>query len=673
MILVCTLGQSWQVIPEAYALLAPAKCPLYRNQPHLLQFSWSLFEPALPEPSELWVITTAGTTHGTEDILTWWDALGRPVPLRWYRTTAIDGQAQNEVELIRELILRVVLAAGPDAVLCLSGGRKTMSADMQRAGTVFGCRALLHLLAPDGGKDIVGRLKSEKCITPLPTDLPIQAVIVGEGRRNDLLDIEPAIIPHDYPVSEGDFAPTTPTKEWLWQALAQRERDGGQLLANFHADIAREETHENWRSLYRLPPVTIARLRQRIISDQDRDWLKALPKAELHCHIGGILNLDEQIAVGKAVWETVPDNARPQARRDAQLWLSKPKEPGDKRVEFHQDKQRRLCMSACLLAETEHQILQNELWPPHDRRVALKSHLWGFSAYEHPGSLVGSAILQSKVATATYARLIKQRCKRDGLAYLEVRCSPNKYYQGFLHDFHQALIADDHAPDPIIRLIIIADRRRDDDIPAVVRMALNAFQTYPKFVVGLDMAGDEQRGDPQKLAQYFTAAFEACLRITIHAGEGESADKIWKSAYHLHADRIGHGLTLVENQELAKRFRDRRICLELCPTSNREVVGYHDPDNPGSAAIYPLRKLMDMGVPLTLCTDNPGISQTTLAEEYITASRMISEGLSTKGLSKWEALALIKQGFLHAFLPAAEREALIKQIDQKIFNLIASE
>ena len=63
------------------------------------------------------------------------------------------------------------------------------------------------------------------------------------------------------------------------------------------------------------------------------------------------------------------------------------------------------------------------------------------------------------------------------------------------------------------------------------------------------------------------------------AGEGESPENIWQAAYHLHADRIGHGLTLTANPQLAARFRDRGICLELCPSSNREVVGFADPAN----------------------------------------------------------------------------------------------
>ena len=191
------------------------------------------------------------------------------------------------------------------------------------------------------------------------------------------------------------------------------------------------------------------------------------------------------------------------------------------------------------------------------------------------------------------------------------------------------------------------------------------------FVVGLDLAGREESGDLREIAVFLEPVFACCLPVTIHAGEGTAAEKIWQAAYHLHADRIGHGLTLVQAPKLAARFRNRNICLELCPTSNLEVVGFHDP-RPGSAGfsrknIYPLKELWNMGLPLTICTDNPGISKTTLTNEYLTASRLVD------GLTLWDALAMIKQAFSHSFLPADTRESLMKKADKIIFALVAGE
>ena len=168
----------------------------------------------------------------------------------------------------------------------------------------------------------------------------------------------------------------------------------------------------------------------------------------------------------------------------------------------------------------------------------------------------------------------------------------------------------------------------------------------------------------------FTPAFEYCLPITIHAGEGEPAESIWQAAYHLHADRIGHGLTLNDNNNLAQRFRDRNICLELCPSSNREVVGFYDPRYPVSQNYpqYPLLELWNKGLPLTLCTDNPGISRTTLAEEYLTAAAMTHYQLSL-----WDVLAMVKQGFVHSFLSGSSKEILLKQVDAQLYQLLSEQ
>ncbi len=158
------------------------------------------------------------------------------------------------------------------------------------------------------------------------------------------------------------------------------------------------------------------------------------------------------------------------------------------------------------------------------------------------------------------------------------------------------------------------------------------------------------------------------LPITIHAGEGEPAESIWQAAYHLHADRIGHGLSLNDNNNLVQRFRDRTICLELCPSSNREVVGFYDPRYPASKIYpkYPLLELWEKGLPLTLCTDNPGISRTTLTDEYLTAAAMTDNQLSL-----WDVLAMIKQGFAHSFLSGNSKEPLLKQVDAQLYKLIS--
>ncbi|TVR12859.1 MAG: adenosine deaminase [Planctomycetota bacterium] len=681
--LICTLGLSWQIIPEAYALLAPKHCPLYARQPAALDIlrRWSL-----PEPDALWIVSTEASTPATAKaeaaIRAWWQDLGEPVPLRFIRAAAADVSAQAAVERLREVIFRSVLAAGPQAVLCLSGGRKTMSADMQQAGHIFGCTGMFHVMPPESESKeaalaIRERLDRHDWTTPLPQDLPIQAAFIARHPPQHLVGFPPAITAERYPLANGLFQ--APGDEgWLWQKITQREEQASSLLVQAHEDLARHEKIANWRGLYRLSPQRIDMLRRQIITANDRDLLQRLPKAELHCHIGGILDLAAQITVGKAIWAGLPQSRRETARAIADKldW----NDPWAACAHLKNAPDRSAAVACCLAGpESSTELWARRLYAPTEPRLGLKGmpdetpgHARGFDAYELPGELSGSALLSEPLALLPYAQAIRDTAVAQGLQYLELRGSPTKYRPhdplSWLLDFHRALQQIMRPTDPLIRFIVIADRRRQESAAQVIHTAVHAQQQLGDFIVGIDLAGDESQAEAHTFSQHLEQAFAACLPITIHAGEGTPAQAIWQATYRLHADRIGHGLTLADHPDLARRFRDRRICVELCPTSNREVVGFHDPNYPGSQRPYPLSTLLAMGVPCTLCTDNPGISRTTLADEYLAASRM-----SPEGLSWWDALGLMRQGFSHAFCAASQRDRLLVEADRLVCELITQQ
>lgn len=707
-ILLCTLGASWAVIPEIFGWLAPNTLDLYAHHPQRPQLDALRQQHKLRAPDELWICTTQGeqTQQSLAQLHAWWQGLNTPLPLRIWTAAGTDQLAsQAECDHIRELTLRVVLlatenaGAGGQVVLSLAGGRKTMSADLQSAGTLFGAAAWLHVVGPDPlPAALLARTDEQKAAQPALFSAPLAAelaqaimpLVAGTGQRNELLDI-----PLDgRRITSAAFAVPLPapgqTMAWprpaqgdsLHEELARRQRESSQLLGNFLAQVARSEHHENWRSLYRLPPAAIDSLRTTALTAAHTGWLTALPKADLHRHLGGCLDLAAHRQVARAVWSELDHETRLLRMQDVREQLSKQEWSWDwpQRLRGHHRSQ----LTAALLLHASDQQLQHNLFDVTEPRLALKDGAHGFAAYERPGELSGSALLSDPVAIAPYAQAIVEQARAEGLAYLELRGSPHKYRPrdpaGFLADLQQALQqagAQVQSPtigaaatstQPRIGFIWILDRRQRANLPAVVQQAVAARQQLPGFLLGLDLAGDEGTSNPAELAAGFLPAFAACLPVTIHAGEGESAENIWQAAYHLHADRIGHGLSLSQHPELVSRFRDRDICLELCPSSNREVVGFFDPHHPASLHLprYPLRQFITSGLPLTLCTDNPGISRTTLSGEFLAAARM-TEG----GLTLWESLALMRQAFVHAFLPSAEREAVLKQADERVFALLS--
>lgn len=687
-ILLCTLGASWAVIPEAYALLAPENLPLYRHHPDRASLDHIRADYGLEPPEELWVCTTQGqkTREGIATLTAWRECLARPPLLRVWQAAGSDELASHEeCRHMRELIFRVALLAsehsrGGQLVLSLAGGRKTMSADLQEAGALFGCRALLHVVGKESlPPELRTGASAELLSQPLSPDLcpHVLPLVIGSGRRSELLDVDfngqGAVAAERFAVPLP--APQTPVAWptdgiWLNTEIAARQRDGSRLLGNFLASLSQTEHHENWRGLYRLPPARIDELRKTPLDANHRPWLLALPKADLHRHVGGCLDLAAQIEVGHAVWADLSATQRDAALcRVAGLLKAGADWAWDWPERIREPQALRSHAIAALLTQCDPQRLAHELYGKTEPRVGLKYGEHGFAAYERPGELTGSAILSHPAAIEAYARAIVQQAVAEGLCYAELRGSPQKYGAGFLAHFfaalQQAKAMLPEGPKPEFRFIVIADRKDRAGIRKVVELAVRAKEELDHFVVGLDLAGDEGTTRPEELAPEFLPAFRACLPITIHAGEGESAENIWQAAYQLHADRIGHGLSLKDNPHLAQRFRDRGICLELCPTSNREVIGYADPQLTASGSLppYPLLDLWRSGLPLTLCTDNPGISRTSLADEYLAAARM------TRGqLNQWDALAMIKQAFAHAFLPADQREQLMKWVDAAIYR-----
>lgn len=688
-ILLCTLGVSWAVIPEAYAFLAPERLPLYQNHPEQEKLLALKAQYGLAMPDEIWVCTTQGTQTSLDALKSWLQQCPSSPTLRiWQAEHTQQLASQQECDNIRELIVRACLKAhhhaqGGQVILSLAGGRKTMSADLQWAGSLFGCQALLHVISADALPQDFRQAAPAIFTRPLSSDWAqlITPLVAGQTVRSDLLDINvddaKPIHTQDYPLSlpaPQQIARFSDVAPRLSQEISRREKASSRLFGNYLLDISRHESHENWRSLYRLPPRRIDQLRQTLLTPADRDWLIKLPKADLHRHLGGCLGLPAQQTVAQAIWDSLTVSEKRQALQYCQSLLQS--ETWDWKWPTQLKKGIRSHNTAAVLLHASAEQLHYNLWQITEPRIGLKNnHANGFAAYERPGELTGSALLSHPAAIRPYAQAIVEQTLAEGLAYVELRGSPQKYGnpQDFLTRFHQALSDSltslPTRQQPVFRFIIIADRRASQSkLQQTIQMAVSAKQQHPDFIAGLDLAGDEQTTQPEAIAHLFQPAFAECLPITIHAGEGEKADSIWQAAYHLHADRIGHGLSLNENDKLAQRFRDRSICLELCPSSNREVVGFYDPHFPPTKQYpgYPLLALWQKGLPLTLCTDNPGISRTTLADEYLAAARMTGNQLS-----QWEVLAMIKQGFVHSFLSGHHKEKLLKRIDAQLYQQLA--
>jgi adenosine deaminase len=166
-----------------------------------------------------------------------------------------------------------------------------------------------------------------------------------------------------------------------------------------------------------------------------------------------------------------------------------------------------------------------------------------------------------------------------------------------------------------------------------------------KGVIGIDLAGDELRFPAAPLAAAFALARKHEIPITIHAGEGERPENIREAVFEHGATRIGHGVSLQRDPELLKRVRDHGTVFEICLTSNLQTCTV-----PAMRA-HPFKKFLDEKLRVTLNTDDPGISNITLTDEFELAAREFK-------LTPAQIRDLLTTAAGAAFVPPSERARL---------------
>ncbi len=169
------------------------------------------------------------------------------------------------------------------------------------------------------------------------------------------------------------------------------------------------------------------------------------------------------------------------------------------------------------------------------------------------------------------------------------------------------------------------------DIPAgfgeqVMRDTVDfAVESRPEGTVALGLAGLEVGFPRADYAEAFRVARQAGLHAVVHAGETTGPEEVRAALDMLGAERIGHGIGSVTDRALLARLAGEGTVLEVCPTSNLRTGA-------SSATDHPLPRLVAAGVPVTLSTDDPGMFDCALAGEYALAAQWA--GLDETGLAE---------------------------------------
>ena len=183
----------------------------------------------------------------------------------------------------------------------------------------------------------------------------------------------------------------------------------------------------------------------------------------------------------------------------------------------------------------------------------------------------------------------------------------------------------------------------------VFRKASAMLADHPS-IIGIGIGGDERQTGADVFADLYADARKAGLRLTAHAGESVGPESIW-GAINIGAERIGHGLTAIDDPELMGVLAERQIPIEICITSNIRTGCCHP------LTAHPVRSYFDAGLMITLNSDDPAMFASDLADEYALARNEFSftnEHLRELAANSIEA----------SFLPAERKVELLRRIEQ---------
>lgn len=706
-ILITTFGLSWTVVPELIGFTNPDQFNLYKYHPQAGKIRrWH--DDYIPNPpDQVWLVTTNGESilAGIDKLKNWHKKINALPDLKFFSYRSItEMQSLDEFRYMTDLIFRTVLKAR-DAVgngklyLSLAGGRKNMSADMQRAAEIFGFDALLHVADFFNNK-----IPIPQCLGKYSDDVPealpsdqikqiIPVVISGPKPTSNLVSGYLKIESEHYPL---DGKLTQDGRTDLLEEIDNRLKNSSNLLSNSYSSIRKKEKQTAFHGFGILDQDKIFKLRDTHIGidpqqeKEEIEWLNKFPKAELHCHLGGILSPEELIKVAKANDQAIDytrknsndfdqwlKEIRNAVERNNSVILYRIAKQGWKKLRERYDHISEPITVAGFLAQFDgyHNKLEELIYNNYVHHTKYCGI--GIKKYESLGDLQGSGILQSKESLIATCKILIEQCRDSNITYCEIRCSPENYTRGGLKSEEVVNIIMHElakAGQTTFKLIIIGSRHKKETMLIkhiqLVKKLLDQSKDFNKMFAGFDLAGDEANKKPSEVRDAFEPLLKDCANITIHAGEGHDVENIWEAAYYLNADRIGHGLTLQNNQKLLNRFIDRRISIEMCPSSNFQIIGYRDFFIPETNHLqaYPLKKYLDQGLKITINTDDPGISLTDLTREYHKAACM-----TKGGLSKWEILQIIRNGFRSAFLPFDEKRQLLISMEEKILKLLNAE
>jgi len=387
------------------------------------------------------------------------------------------------------------------------------------------------------------------------------------------------------------------------------------------------------------------------------EFIRAIPKSDLHLHLDGSLRLSTLIELS----------------REAKMKLPSYSEAGMRRLVFK------------------------------DTYKNLPEYLHGF--------MYTCAVMQDLENLTRIAQELVEDNAAEGVRYIEVRFAPQLHVTSEIgvrdvvravaaglaagakaHNATKAVKSGEDVPFHF-GMILCAMRRFKKGMSPYYADMLRLMEHAPKDevfaaaslelaragvelaqeglpVVGFDLAGEEAGFPPADHWAAYQYAHNHFIRKTVHAGEAYGPESIWQAITQCHANRIGHGTflfaaDLIQDakiddrkkyvEDLANYMASQRIGLEVCVTSNMQTI-----PSIKTIAQHPIRKMLDYSLSVSLCTDNRLMSNTTVSREM----ELVCEGAK---VTRTELKRLVVAGFKGAFFHGsfAEKRAFVNSAEAR--------
>lgn len=247
---------------------------------------------------------------------------------------------------------------------------------------------------------------------------------------------------------------------------------------------------------------------------------------------------------------------------------------------------------------------------------------------------------------------------KDNVRYLELRFTPVALSRAERFPLENVIdwvvkAAKEAEKKHKVMVRLIASVNRHEAVELAEQVAWIAVEKGRENIVGLDLAGNEAQFPARPFLSLFKEARQSGLSVTIHAGEWSGAANVREAIEVFGAQRIGHGVRVLEDNFTTALARETGTAFEVCMTSN-----YQTGVVPALGA-HPAPKMLDAGLNVTLNTDDPSISQITLGNEYRMAVQDLKIPLDT--LKKRVVAAAAA-----SFLPENDKNKLVQNLKKEM-------